>query len=311
MQLRAGGRADVRRGRRDRGRPGRLLRPQAARCAPRPVQHGHRARLGHGDPDARRFRELLRGVRADRGEARLGRDRRGGASEGEGRAGRALRGRLARRAHPRGQGPLRHRAIGPRRSVSCFLFLPLFTNVLEVEFCEVRLFGILRTSHVANSRKFAPGFGGWHHPSRWKGQGSRELRRINAPMRSRPPTLTVAAILLVLLSLFDFPWPYMLFFPGAVEPPAFIIYSGYVLGIVGIVVAIGLWRLNKWSYWATIVVCVLNFLLGAPGVVFAPGALKGVIVVGEVVAVLIVVLVVLPSSRRALSGSQQPSSRVR
>jgi hypothetical protein len=122
-------------------------------------------------------------------------------------------------------------------------------------------------------------------------------------MRSRPPTVTVAAILLVLLSLFDFPWPYMLFFPGAVEPPAFIIYSGYVVGIAGIVVAIGLWMMQKWSYWATIVVCVLNFLSGAPGVVFAPGALKAVIVVGEIVAVLIIVLVVLPSSRRALSGS--------
>jgi hypothetical protein len=130
-------------------------------------------------------------------------------------------------------------------------------------------------------------------------------------MRSRPPTVTVAAILLVLLSLFDFPWPYMLFFPGAVEPPAFIIYSGYVVGIAGIVVAIGLWMMQKWSYWATIVVCVLNFLSGAPGVVFAPGALKAVIVVGEVVAVLIIVLVVLPSSRGALAAAQQPSSRVR
>ena len=130
-------------------------------------------------------------------------------------------------------------------------------------------------------------------------------------MRSRPPTVTVAAILLVLLSLFDFPWLYRLLFPGAVEPPAFIIYSGYVLGIVGIVVAIGLWRLNKWSLWATIVVCVLNFLSGAPGVVFAPGALKAVIVVGEVVAVLIIVLVVLPSSRGALAAAGQPSSRVR
>jgi hypothetical protein len=130
-------------------------------------------------------------------------------------------------------------------------------------------------------------------------------------MRSRPPTVTVAAILLVLLSLFDFPWPYMLFFPGAVEPPAFIIYSGYVVGIAGIVVAIGLWMMQKWSYWATIVVCVLNFLSGAPGVVFAPGALKAVIVVGEIVAVLIIVLVVLPSSRGALAAAQQPSSRVR
>jgi len=131
-------------------------------------------------------------------------------------------------------------------------------------------------------------------------------------MRSRPPTVTVAAILLVLLSLFDFPWPYMLFFPGAVEPPVFVIYSGYVVGIAGIVVAIGLWMMQKWSYWATIVVCVLNFLSGAPGVVFAPGgALKGVIVVGEIVAVLIIVLVVLPSSRGALAAAQQPSSRVR
>jgi hypothetical protein len=130
-------------------------------------------------------------------------------------------------------------------------------------------------------------------------------------MRSRPPTVTVAAILLVLLSLFDFPWPYMLFFPGAVEPPAFIIYSGYVVGIAGLLVAIGLWMMQKWSYWATIVVCVLNFLSGAPGVVFAPGALKAVIVVGEIVAVLIIVLVVLPSSRGALAAAQQPSSRVR
>src|SRR5215212_9640768 len=132
-------------------------------------------------------------------------------------------------------------------------------------------------------------------------------------MRSRPPTVTLAAILLVLLSLFsDFPWLYRLLSPGAVEPPGFIIYSGYVLGIAGIVVAIGLWMMQKWSYWATIVVCVLNFLSGAPGVVFAPGgALKGVIMVGEVVAVLIIVLVVLPSSRRALAGAQQPSSRVR
>jgi hypothetical protein len=130
-------------------------------------------------------------------------------------------------------------------------------------------------------------------------------------MRSRPSTITVAAILLVLLSLFDFPWLYRLLFPGAVEPPAFVIYVGYVLGIAGIVVAIGLWMMQKWSLWATIVVCVLNFLSGAPGVLMAPGALKGVIVVGEVVAVLIIVLVVLPSSRGALAAADQPSSRVR
>jgi hypothetical protein len=131
-------------------------------------------------------------------------------------------------------------------------------------------------------------------------------------MRSRPPTISVAAILLVLLSLSDFPWLYQLLFPMAIEPPAFIIYSGYVVGIVGLVVAIGLWMLREWSLWATIIVSVLNFLFGVPGLLFAPGAsLKAVIALTEVVAVLVIVLVMLPSSRRALAAAEQPSSRVR
>ena len=139
-------------------------------------------------------------------------------------------------------------------------------------------------------------------------------------MSSRPLPVTVAAILLVLLALSDFPWLFDFFFLGVEQvavgevegPPAFILYSGYVVGVVGLVVAVGLWMLKAWSYWATIVVCVLNFLLGAPGVVLAPGAaLKAVIAVTEVVAILIIVLVVLPDSRRALASADQPSSRVR
>ena len=130
-------------------------------------------------------------------------------------------------------------------------------------------------------------------------------------MSPRPLPVTVAVILLVFLSLFNFPWPYEILFPGAEEPPAFILYSGYVVGVVGLVVAVGLWMLKAWSYWATIVVCVLNFLLGAPGVVLAPGAaLKAIIAVTEVVAVLIIVLVVLPDSRQALADAERPS-RVR
>ena len=140
-------------------------------------------------------------------------------------------------------------------------------------------------------------------------------------MSSRPLPVTVAAILLVLLSLLDFPWVFDFLFLGVEQvavgevegPPAFILYSGYVAGVVGLVVAVGLWMLKAWSYWATIVVCVLNFLLGAPGVVLAPGAaLKAIIAVTEVVAVLIIiiVLVVLPDSRQALADAERPS-RVR
>ena len=130
-------------------------------------------------------------------------------------------------------------------------------------------------------------------------------------MQARPQPVTVAAILLVLLSLFNFPWIYELLFPGAEGPPPALLYSGYVVGVVGLVAAVGLWMLKPWSYWTTIVVCALNFLLGAPGVVFAPGAtLKALIAVTEVVAILIIVLVVLPDSRRALADDERPS-RVR
>ena len=130
-------------------------------------------------------------------------------------------------------------------------------------------------------------------------------------MRSRPLPVTVAAILLVLLSLFDFPFPWLLLFPGVEEPPAFVIYSGIVLGIVGLAVAVGLWMLKKWSFWASIVISVLNLLLGALGVLMAPtAAMRATVAVTEVVAVLIIVLVVLPSSQRSLETPAQPS-RVR
>src|SRR5215210_3499649 len=92
-------------------------------------------------------------------------------------------------------------------------------------------------------------------------------------MRSRPPTVTVAAVLLVLLSLFGFPWPWMILFPGTGEaPPAFIYYAGIVLGIVGLLVAVGLWTLKTWGLWATIIVAVLDLLTGAPGIVLGPNA---------------------------------------
>ena len=130
-------------------------------------------------------------------------------------------------------------------------------------------------------------------------------------MRSRPTSVTVAAILLVLLSLSGFPWPWMVLFPGAEEPPAIIYYSGIVLGIVGLLVAFGLWMLRTWSFWATIIVAVLNLLTAAPGIVLGPNAgIRVISAVLAIVTVLIIVLVVLPSSRRALAtAAHRPSHR--
>jgi len=116
--------------------------------------------------------------------------------------------------------------------------------------------------------------------------------------------------MLVLLSLFGFPWLWRLLFAGVEEPPAFAIYVGFVLGIVGLVVAVGLWTMKAWSYWATIVVCVLNLLSGAPGVFLGTTVrIRVLSAVLEVVALLIIVLIVRPSSQRALEADQP--SRVR
>jgi uncharacterized membrane protein (DUF2068 family) len=117
---------------------------------------------------------------------------------------------------------------------------------------------------------------------------------------------------MALFSLMNFPDPWWYVVPGAAEvTPMFVIYSGIVLGIVGIVAAVGLWMMKMWSFWLTIVVCVVNILLNASGLVMVlPGGLKALIALQTIGLVLVIVLVVLPSSRSALAAAEQPS-RVR
>ena len=131
-------------------------------------------------------------------------------------------------------------------------------------------------------------------------------------MRSRPMPVTVAAILLALFSVMNFPGPWWYVVPGVAEvTPMFVIYSGIVLGIVGIVAAVGLWMMKTWSLWLTIVVCVLNIVLNASGLVMMlPGGLKALIALQTIGFILTLVLVVLPGTRRALAAAEQPS-RVR
>jgi hypothetical protein len=131
-------------------------------------------------------------------------------------------------------------------------------------------------------------------------------------MRSPPLTVTVAAILLALFSM-----PNLLFplwaeaIPREEEVPALVVYTTVVVGVAGFVGAAGLWMLRKWSLWLTIVVCVLNVLDAAAGVAGAPNAaLQAAATVMVVGFALIMLLVVLPSSRQALAAGEHPS-RVR
>lgn len=115
-------------------------------------------------------------------------------------------------------------------------------------------------------------------------------------MRARPLPVTVSVILLALGSLANLLTP--LFPSGGV--PTFVIYLGVVLGVAGLVAAAGLWLLKRWGLWLAIVVSALNILSAAPGLAFAPTAtLRVLATVGVVGFALVVVLAVLPNSRRA------------
>jgi hypothetical protein len=119
----------------------------------------------------------------------------------------------------------------------------------------------------------------------------------------RPMAITAAAVLQVLLSLavlaFSIP---MLLSGGAAPdgPPAFINALGVVIGALGLVAALGLWQCMRWGVIATIVLRVVDSLSGAPGVVFAPTmALRLASVLGIALSIVVIVLLLLPASRRA------------
>ncbi len=100
------------------------------------------------------------------------------------------------------------------------------------------------------------------------------------------------------------PGPWWPLLAGAEQPPAFVVYSGIVLGIVGLVAAVGLWMLKKWGFWLTIVISVLNILFNVLGLVMvqSPGLLA-LIAVQTIGFVLVIVLMVLPTSRHAFAAT--------
>jgi hypothetical protein len=123
-------------------------------------------------------------------------------------------------------------------------------------------------------------------------------------MPTRPGSITAATILLVLLSLSNLPFFWLPFFSGAEEVPELIVYAGYVLLVLGLIVSYGLWTLKRWSYRGTLVVAALNFLLAVPGLFEAPGiGLRVVIAATALVALAIIALVLRPEARKALTAA--------
>jgi hypothetical protein len=83
-------------------------------------------------------------------------------------------------------------------------------------------------------------------------------------------------------------------------PPLVIVIGAVLLGIVGLVAAVGLWQCWRWAAWITVIVSILNGLSAAPGLTVAPSpALRIGAVVSVVGSLLIIVLALLASSRKS------------
>jgi hypothetical protein len=112
----------------------------------------------------------------------------------------------------------------------------------------------------------------------------------------RPQPVTIAVVLLVLLSLLNFVSPLL-----PTDYPTIVLFLGGALGVAGLPAA-GLWTLRRWALLLSITVCVLNLGLAVPGI-FAEADATGKLLAGVTTVgfVLLLVLVVLPSSRRAFA----------
>ncbi len=111
---------------------------------------------------------------------------------------------------------------------------------------------------------------------------------------SRPGVLTIAAILLGLISLLSLATPLL------AGPPLLVKVLAVVTGLIGLLAAYGLWQAKRWGMIVAIIVSALNALSAAPGLLAQPN-LPTLIGAGVTVvfSVLIIVLAVLPPARHA------------
>jgi hypothetical protein len=120
-------------------------------------------------------------------------------------------------------------------------------------------------------------------------------------MRALPLPVAIAMLLLVILTLTNFlPLALALLVVGK---PTALSYLLVVVGVIGLIGARGLWMLKRRAMWLVIIVCVLNILIGLNFLINATEIVSLAMAINEFIFIvlfaLVILLVVLPNSRRA------------
>lgn len=129
---------------------------------------------------------------------------------------------------------------------------------------------------------------------------------------TRPRTFTIAAVLMLLYSLISIATEtpnLMLGLAAETQyngggPPFFLSLLNVVAGAMGLVAAIGVWRMQKWAVVLTIVLAAFGILTSLPAILFAPGMLKLSGVIGLVWAAAIIALLLWPQPNTSPANGQ-------
>ncbi len=112
--------------------------------------------------------------------------------------------------------------------------------------------------------------------------------------------------LLALISVWQLAGPLV---PGRGHIPPAVVIGAVVLGIAGLIAVAGLWTGKRWARPLAMTVAAVSGLGALPGIFFAPNVLLHVSATVTVVAALVIVLLALsPTTRRAFGTVSSPSA---
>ena len=120
----------------------------------------------------------------------------------------------------------------------------------------------------------------------------------------RPATVTIASVLLLLVSLFNLT---TLFAPMGPPPPLSYFILG--LGVCGLLVVFGLWTMKPWGMLLATILAVLALIPPILGLISAPLAGKVISLIVAIVYALVLALVLLPATRKAVAAARTPVAR--
>ena len=111
----------------------------------------------------------------------------------------------------------------------------------------------------------------------------------------RPTILIITSILLILSTLLS--WGTVLLKMNEGDPGlAILVTVGVIEGVLGLVAAAGVFAIKRWGLWLAVVLSIFGIFGAISGVVLWDALLKGLCIVGATLNVLVIVLVVLPST---------------